>query len=450
MSDLQRIIQKSFVRGWKKGQEELEPFTILNLQKDPFAPDLPLVNEKTYYADANLIADLVSRIGAASREHFKEDSSNETFNLLLTGPTGVGKSLFAKMTARTLSNMDDLPGVGKCTSTVLDTGAWIRTPIANDDLRRVANLKAYEEWLSQIESSESPEHQVVRDSAILFIDNISFASGFGLGLPFAERLLQDLEAYSERRPLIMGVLNTVELLFLRSQTSAASVNDFLQLFQPRPLRLPLFSSKAIHQMLQLRLEAVTSVSNPFPNESLEKIANCSLGLPELAMKLSRECMHEAVTWNEETVSSQMVQKIITNQGYDTALTMLQGEAATKLTDERKSSFLSRKKLEILRAILFNDIKYQFTGDREYRGTTSTQLAETLNRELSTISYHIRGLTTEWKPHPFLLSQRDESDSRSTRYFLVSPLRNVVELLLEQEHSVKTAGHLEKAIFYVGS
>ncbi|MHA2369581.1 MAG: hypothetical protein ACXADX_12250, partial [Candidatus Hodarchaeales archaeon] len=130
--------------------------------------------------------------------------------------------------------------------------------------------------------------------------------------------------------------------------------------------------------------------------------------------------------------------------------MLQGEAATKLTDERKSSFRSRKKLEILRAILFNDIKYQFTGDREYRGTTSTQLAETLNRELSTISYHIRGLTTEWKPHPFLLSQRDESDSRSTRYFLVSPLRNVVELLLEQEHSIKTTEHLEKAIFYVGS
>ncbi|MHA2368813.1 MAG: hypothetical protein ACXADX_08335, partial [Candidatus Hodarchaeales archaeon] len=322
MSDLQKIIQKSFVRGWKKGQEELEPFTILNLQKDPFASDLPLINEKTYYADANLIADLVSRIGAASREHFKEDSSNETFNLLLTGPTGVGKSLFAKMTARTLSNMDDLPGVGKCTSTVLDTGAWTRTPIANEDLRRVANLKAYEEWLSQIESSESPEYQVVRDSAILFIDNISFASGFGLGLPPAERLMQDLEAYLERKPLIVGVLNTVELLFLRSQTSAASVNDFLQLFQSRPLRLPLFSSKAIYQMLQLRLEAVASVSNPFPNEALEKIANSSLGLPELAMKLSRECMHEAGTWNEETIGSQMVQKLITNNGYTTNITML--------------------------------------------------------------------------------------------------------------------------------
>ncbi|MHA2230868.1 MAG: hypothetical protein ACXAB4_00005, partial [Candidatus Hodarchaeales archaeon] len=152
-----------------------------------------------------------------------------------------------------------------------------------------------------------------------------------------------------------------------------------------------------------------------------------------------------VTWNEDKVSSEMIQKLIIDQGFDTANTMLRGEFAGKSADDRKSPFLSRKKREILRAILFNDIKFQLTGNREYRGTTSTQLAEILNRELSTISYHIRGLTTEWKPHPFLVSQRDESDSRSTRYFLVPPLRNLVELMLEQEHTVRTTDHLDNVL-----
>ncbi|MFQ5979424.1 MAG: hypothetical protein ACE5OZ_14945 [Candidatus Heimdallarchaeota archaeon] len=445
MTDLRRIIQKSFVRGWKTGQEELEPFTILNLQMDPFAADLPLKDEKTYFADPNLIADLVGRIGAASREHFKEGPSGDTYNLLLTGPTGVGKSLFAKMTAKTLSTMDVLPGVGKCTSTVLDAANWSRTATINENERELANYKAYEEWLSKIESGKTLENQAIKDSAILFIDNISLTSGFGLGLPAIERLLQDLETYSERKSLIVGLLNTAELLFFRSQAGDASVNEFLQLFQPRPLKLPLFPLNAIRQMLRLRLKAVISISNPFPDDIVAKIANNSLGLPKLAMKLGRECMHEAVTWNEDTVSSEMIQKLIIDQGFDTANTMLQGEFSGKSTDDRKSPFLSRKKREILRAILFNDIKFQLTGNREYRGTTSTQLADILNRELSTISYHIRGLTTEWKPHPFLISQRDEADSRSTRYFLVPPLRNLVELMLEQEHTVRTTDHLDKAL-----
>ena len=60
MTDLKRIIQKSFVRGWKKGQEELEPFTILNLRMDPFSANLPLKEESAYYADPNLLADLVA------------------------------------------------------------------------------------------------------------------------------------------------------------------------------------------------------------------------------------------------------------------------------------------------------------------------------------------------------------------------------------------------------
>ncbi|MFX0117241.1 MAG: hypothetical protein ACFFB3_22030 [Candidatus Hodarchaeota archaeon] len=447
MTDLKRIIQKSFVRGWKKGQGELEPFTIFNLRMDPFAADLPLKDETTYYADPNLIADLVGRIGAATKEHFKDETSDGKYNLLLTGPAGVGKSLFAKMTAGTLSSMEALPGVGKCTSTVIDAAMWSHTSIANEDRRGVANLKAYEEWLSYIESNQAPGHQAVKDSAILFIDNISLTSGLGLGLPSAERLLQDLETYSDRKSLIVGILNTAELLFLRSQNGDASVNEFLSAFQPRPLKLPLFSSKAINQMLKLRLRSVINIDNPFSDETLEGIANYSLGLPELAMKLGRECMLEAVTWNEEKISSHIVQKIITDQGFDTALTILHAESAGKVVEDRRSLFLSRKKLEILRAILFNDIRYQFTGNREYRGTTSTQLAETLNRELSTISYHIRGLTTEWKPHPFLVSQRDETDSRSTRYFLISPFRNVIELLLEPEYGVKATDQISKAVAY---
>lgn len=445
MSDLRKIIQKSFVRGWKTGQEELESFTILNLQMDPFAADLPLRDEKTYFADPNLIADLVGRIGAASKEHFKEESCDDTYNLLLTGPTGVGKSLFAKMTAKTLSGMDVLPGVGRCTSTVLDTAIWSRTAVIKDDERELANFKAYEEWLSKIESGKTLQNQAIKDSAILFIDNISLTSGFGPGLPTIERLLQDLETYSKRKALIVGLLNTSELLFFRSQAGDASVNEFLQLFQPRPLKLPLFPLKAIYQMLRLRRGAVINIDNPFPDETLEIIANYSLGLPGLAMKLGRECMHEAVTWNEDKVSPAMVLKLTTDKGFDIAVTMLHVELTGKSADDRKSPVLSRKKREILRAILFNDIKYQFTGNREYRGTTSTQLAETLNRELSTISYHIRGLTTEWKPHPFLISQRDEADSRSTRYFLIPPLRNMVELMLEQEHIARTTDHLSKAL-----
>jgi hypothetical protein len=169
----------------------------------------------------------------------------------------------------------------------------------------------------------------------------------------------------------------------------------------------------------------------FSTKALDVIADYSMGLPPIALKIATACLNELIIQNLEKTTASVVNSVVNQMGFQNAVALI--ESMDKDEEEDPITILTPKRRDIITAILGHQIREHFffpaTG---VDGLRSSDLAEFFGVNLSTMNYHIKPLT-QTTPLPILEAKDDVHDARS-KIFCVnwdSPIATAVEILTVQ-------------------
>lgn len=171
------------------------------------------------------------------------------------------------------------------------------------------------------------------------------------------------------------------------------------------LHLGPFSKSDAFAIIDSIIDFIAEGAPEFDREAKEQIHNLSHAVPSIVVILIIHSLHESFVREREPGSMESIKASGTQ--------LLLDDAMDQVYD------LSAQKMEILRWILLSS---------NPRGRSPGELVDKLNRDKSTISYHLRTL----KDQGFVTSQ---SEGRRSYYKIPSQLASLVQLRLEQDQQL---------------
>jgi hypothetical protein len=171
-------------------------------------------------------------------------------------------------------------------------------------------------------------------------------------------------------------------------------------------------------LLLQRLKVARTPTDIFTVKAIDLIADHSLGLPTVALKLATACLNDLVIRNEEgkdsnKVTFSIVTSVIGQFGYDTAIKLVESidHSPDEELGEEIQSLITPKRREIIAEIFNHQIQEQFHYLPIGIGLRSSDLAERFAVNLSTMNYHLKPLITA-SPISLLEAKDNIHDTRS--------------------------------------
>jgi hypothetical protein len=285
---------------------------------------------------------------------------------------------------------------------------------------------------------------------ILFIDNLDYTITGTAAIPGLTRFIRDIEQSSLHGVILIGFVRSLTLAELQDSDNKIRTREFLSFFNPDYFFFPIFSKAEIRRLLLQRLKVARTPTDIFTVKAIDVIADHSLGLPTVALKLATACLNELVIRNEEGIDSNkvtfsIVTSVISQFGFDIAVKLV--ESLDSSPDEELSeeiqSLITPKRREIIAEIFNHQIKEQFhylaTG---VIGLRSSDLAELFAVNLSTMNYHLKPLIMA---SPIsLLEARDNIHDTRSKIFLIdwdSHISYALEILTVYHRLQKRQYHI---------
>ncbi|MFX1253340.1 MAG: hypothetical protein ACFFCZ_17155 [Promethearchaeota archaeon] len=430
MSEFDDWANKLLEQGYEQKLDLAHPYAYYGFMSDPFNRDLPVIEKEAFQTPP--WGEVLVKIGSALRNK-EEENSTINWHLLVIGPTGCGKTTFAKRLA-TLTE----PNSNKNLGFYLDLAQWVDSInfnsfkiISEEPETQAADyiraVLSYDTWLGNL-SRDSQLLASLKAAKTLLIDNIGLLCGKNTQLPLFESFQHDLESFTETKHLIVGFIRKNEWIYLKNNYKDRTIQNFLGAFHPEKIFLPPFSNDDIVKLLQRRLELVRKEGkedlSPFTHETLVTIAENSLGIPEIALKLAEDVLRY---W----VSAAKCEEIHREDIEDFSI-------AQQIPLARKLSLglmdLSPKRLDILLEVLSSNAESNIIG-KEAPGITNKVIAQKFGMQMSAISYHLKHLAEE---HPILVRRPDPNDARSQLYYVKGAFLAALEYLFSDERE-KSSG-----------
>ncbi|MHA1969602.1 MAG: hypothetical protein ACW964_17620, partial [Candidatus Hodarchaeales archaeon] len=196
---------------------------------------------------------------------------------------------------------------------------------------------------------------------------------------------------------------------------------------------PIFSRAEIRKLITQRLRVSRNPTDLFSAKSIESLADYSLGIPTIALKIATACLNELIVQNADKVTTNITKTVISQMGFLEIVHLV--DSMDSDPDDETGSFLTPKRREIITNILCHQIRESFffppTGTE---GLRSSDLAELFGVNLSTMNYHLKPLTSS-TPIAILEAKDDIHDARSKIFCIDwdSPISNALEIITVYQH-----------------
>lgn len=420
---------KEALQAGRSGQyAKKSPYERFGFKKDPF--QLKIINDDTVplVIREDVLVDFAVRIGNAIRL-FEENSSSPFRHLLTHGLRGSGKTTVALHFVNEWTEIGFQDYETKYTS----VSSW-RNP---DELPEIYStstqtLQSYSRFLSEVQAVSKP--------LILFIDDLDFTVNGTAAIPRINDFLNDIESRAPFGVILIGFINSLTLSIVSEPHTVADTRSFFDNFKPVYFRtflpnfnpehffIPVFSKSEIENLLKQRLHSAHRSDDLFSIKAFDTIADYSMGLPIIALKIASACLDELIIREADRITRRVVKGVVNQFGYQQAISLI--ESMINEDKEETSSILTPKRRDIISSILEHQIReYFFFPPTKMEGLRSSFLADFFGVNLSTMNYHIKPLTST-EPFPILETKDDDTDARSKifKVNLESPMASAVEIL----------------------
>ncbi|MFX1520360.1 MAG: helix-turn-helix domain-containing protein [Promethearchaeota archaeon] len=366
----------AYLEGKEEGSTGPWGFSI----EQPFAEDF-VYEIKNFF--------IGSRIRNFARQVGKY-SENKGKAILLIGPDGIGKTTLVRKFVEILGNAT--PSIRATYRRICKQASTLGTQPNDEDL--LISTAGFEGAIRRIDIAET-EIFILDDADILCGD-----------IP---RILDEISQNIETHHINILIISPSTYKWLVKNDSDVLRQYILRLIEMEP-----YEKEDIIELLKRRIEYFKDENGlyPFTQESLEKIADHSLGLPRLALKLADGCFLDFKGIDE--IDKEDVDRQAKEQNFVTAKKIAEGN------EEYWGGTTGEVLAEL--AISLSPIEQQ-EKLTEKEGTSSAELVERVSpSSQSTTSYHLKKLVKGG-------IVRTKKVGRNQIYTLSTPIRNAVELAL---------------------
>jgi DNA-binding MarR family transcriptional regulator len=390
---------KEALEAGRSGQyAKKTPYERFGFSQNPFRSDVDPDDPEFLVAREDVLLEFAIQVGNAIRL-FEEDPVSPFRHLLTHGLRGSGKSSLARHFDREWGKI----GFQDYETLFADLSAW-QEPLELQEQygSSVKTLETYEKFLARIKQFNKP--------LIIFIDELDYTITGTPAIPRIKQFISDIEYFAQYGVIIIGFVNSLTLTVLLDSDPKILARSFLSFFNPEYFFFPVFSKSEIRKLLTQRLRVTRNPMELFSTKALDLIADYSLGLPIVALRIATDCLNELIIRNTDKANKSIVDAVINQFGYIDALKIV--ETVEKGGDEDNTSLITPKRKDVIAAVLYHQLRERYffpaTG---VDGLRSSDLAELFGVNLSTMNYHLKPLTS-LGPIPLLQTNDDIHDARS--------------------------------------
>lgn len=406
MTNLADKIAEALKAGRSGHLTQKNPYERFDLPYDPFLTEVSIDDPNFVIEREDVFLQFAIQVGNAIRL-FEEDKNVSQFrHLLAHGLLGTGKSSLARHFVREW----DLFGFKDYETIYADLTTWWE-PLDRDLFGAPADgLRTYDTFLQQISLIQKP--------LILFVDNIDYMVTGTATIPRLRDFIADIETRASHGLILIGFIQSMTLFALLEAKDAEERNtarSFFSFFNPDHFFFPVFSKTEIYRLITRRLRVGRNPNKIFSPEAITQIADYSLGVPKVALKLASDCLKEAIIENKNFINNSIVENVVNQLGYAAATGIVESVANEK--EDETTFLLTPKRRDIVANVLGHQLRERFffppTG---VDGLRSSDLAELFGVNLSTMNYHLKPLSTTY-PVPLLAAKDDIHDARSKIFYI---------------------------------
>ncbi|MHA2073280.1 MAG: hypothetical protein ACW97X_01530, partial [Candidatus Hodarchaeales archaeon] len=368
-------LKKALQAGRSGEYAKKTPYERFGFKQNPFRLDVDPGNPDFQIDREDVLLSFAVQIGNAIRL-FEEDSASQFRHLLTHGLRGCGKSSLA----RHFNDVWHQIGFIEFQTIYTDLSDW-REPFEVQEYGSSSKtLETYEKFLKNIMLIEKP--------LILFIDSLDYTITGTPAIPRVKDFMADIEARAQHGVIIIGLVHSLTLTVLLEPEQQILARAFLSFFNPEQFFFPIFSRAEIRKLITQRLRVSRNPTDLFSAKSIENLADYSLGIPTIALKIATACLNELIVQNADKVTTNITKTVISQMGFIEIVHLV--DSMDSNPDDETGSFLTPKRREIITNILCHQIRESFffppTGTE---GLRSSDLAELFGVNLSTMNYHLK-------------------------------------------------------------
>ncbi|MHA2093463.1 MAG: hypothetical protein ACW98F_02350 [Candidatus Hodarchaeales archaeon] len=416
MADVTDKIKEALQAGRSGQVSRKTPYERFGFQQNPFQLKSTQSAEELFIMREDVLVNFATQIGYAIRL-FEEDSSSPFRHQLTHGLHGSGKTTIAQHFTEEWEKF----GFKDYETIFTSLKNW-REPQQARGLYSASSktLQTYERFLNEILRATKP--------LILFVDDFDYTITGTSAIPRCTEFFADIVSRAPYGAIIVAFVNSLTLTILVETENTNLSRSFYSNFNPDHFFFPVFSKTEVRQLLIKRLRDVRKPIDLFSVKSLEVIADHSMGLPPIALKIASACLHELITQNIERVTSSLVMNVINQSGFRNAVSLIESLDHAEVEDS--VNILTPKRRDIVISILQHQTRERyFFPPTGADGLRISNLAQQFGVNLSTMNYHIKPLT-QTEPLPILESQDDVHDARSKifKVDMKTPIASALEIL----------------------
>ncbi len=416
MADVTDKIKEALQAGRSGQVSRKTPYERFGFQHNPFQLKSTQISEESFIMREDVLVNFATQIGYAIRL-FEDDSSSPFRHQLTHGLYGSGKTTIAQHFTEEWEKF----GFKDYETIFTNLKNW-REPQQARGLYSTSSktLQTYERFLNEILRATKP--------LIIFVDDFDYTITGTSAIPRCTDFFADIISRAPYGAIIIAFVSSLTLTILAESENANLSRSFYSNFNPDHFFFPVFSKTEVRQLLTKRLRDVRKPIDLFSVKSLEVIADHSMGLPTIALKIASACLHELITQNLERVTSSLVMNVINQSGFRNAVSLI--ESLDRSETEDSVSIFTSKRRDIVISILQHQTRERyFFPPTGVDGLRISNLAQQFGVNLSTMNYHIKPLT-QMEPLPILESQDDVHDARSKifKVDMKTPIASALEIL----------------------
>ncbi len=416
MADVTDKIKEALQAGRSGQVSRKTPYERFGFQQNPFQLKSTHSIEESFIMREDVLINFATQIGYAIRL-FEEDSSSPFRHQLTHGIHGSGKTTVAQHFTEEWEKF----GFNDYETIFTSLKNW-REPQQARGLYSASSktLQTYERFLNEILRATKP--------LIVFVDDFDFTVTGTSAIPRCSEFFGDIISRAPFGAIIIALVSSLTLTVLSEIENTNLSRSFYSNFNPDHFFFPVFSKTEVRQLLTKRLRDVRKSIDLFSVKSLEVIADHSMGLPTIALKIASACLHDLITQDIERVTSSLVKNVIKQAGFRNAVSLI--ESLDRDEGDESVNIFTQKRRDIVISILQHQTRERFffppTG---VDGLTISNLAQQFGVNLSTMNYHIKPLT-QTLPIPILESKDDVHDARSKilKVDMKTPIASALEIL----------------------